>query len=77
MEVASYKAEELFEWVTGGGGDFSLLDVRNNEEFGRFKVEGPSLSKMINSLLDILFLKKRSTQIAVSVCIIRPYPQRF
>ncbi len=48
MEVASYKAEELFEWVTAGGYDFTLLDVRNNEEFGRFKVEGPSLSKMIN-----------------------------
>ena len=48
MEVASYKAEELFEWITGEGYDFTLLDVRNNEEFGRFKVEGPSLSKMIN-----------------------------
>jgi glyoxylase-like metal-dependent hydrolase (beta-lactamase superfamily II) len=48
MEVASYKAEELFEWVTAGGCDFTLLDVRNNEEFGRFKVEGPRLSKMIN-----------------------------
>ena len=48
MEVASYKAEELFEWVTGEGYDFTLLDVRNNEEFGRFKVEGPCLSKMIN-----------------------------
>ena len=48
MEVASYKAEELFEWVTGEGYDFTLLDVRNNEEFGRFKVEGPCLPKMIN-----------------------------
>lgn len=34
--------------MTGEGHDFTLLDVRNNEEFGRFKVEGPSLSKMIN-----------------------------
>jgi glyoxylase-like metal-dependent hydrolase (beta-lactamase superfamily II) len=48
MEVASYRAEDLFEWVTGEGHDFTLLDVRNNEEFGRFKVEGPRLSKMIN-----------------------------
>ena len=48
MEVESYRAEDLFEWVTGGGHDFTLLDVRNNEEFGRFKVEGPRLSKMIN-----------------------------
>ena len=48
MELQSYRAEELFEWVTAEGHDFTLLDVRNNEEFGRFKVEGPQLSKMIN-----------------------------
>ena len=48
MELQSYRAEELFEWVTEEGQDFTLLDVRNNEEFGRFKVEGPKLSKMIN-----------------------------
>jgi len=48
MELQSYKADDLFEWVTQKGHDFTLLDVRNNEEFGRFKVEGPQLSKMIN-----------------------------
>ena len=48
MELQSYRAEELFGWVTEEGHDFTLLDVRNNEEFGRFKVEGPQLSKMIN-----------------------------
>jgi glyoxylase-like metal-dependent hydrolase (beta-lactamase superfamily II) len=48
MELQIYRAEDLFEWVTGEGHDFTLLDVRNNEEFGRFKVEGPHLSKMIN-----------------------------
>jgi glyoxylase-like metal-dependent hydrolase (beta-lactamase superfamily II)/rhodanese-related sulfurtransferase len=48
MELQSYRAEDLFEWVTGKGNDFTLLDVRNNEEFGRFKVEGPYLSKMAN-----------------------------
>jgi glyoxylase-like metal-dependent hydrolase (beta-lactamase superfamily II) len=48
MELQSYRAEDLFEWVTGEGHDFTLLDVRNNEEFGRFKIEGPHLSKMIN-----------------------------
>jgi len=48
MELQSYRAEELFEWVTKEGYDFTLLDVRNNEEFGRFKVEGPHLTKMIN-----------------------------
>ena len=48
MALQSFRAEELFQWVTGEGHDFTLLDVRNNEEFGRFKVEGPNLSKMIN-----------------------------
>ncbi|MGD1974571.1 MAG: MBL fold metallo-hydrolase [Desulfobacterales bacterium] len=48
MEVQSYTAEELFDWVTQPGHDFTLLDVRNNEEFGRFKVEGPHLSKILN-----------------------------
>jgi len=48
MELQSYRAEDLFEWVTSEGHDFTLLDVRNDEEFGRFKVEGPHLSKMIN-----------------------------
>jgi glyoxylase-like metal-dependent hydrolase (beta-lactamase superfamily II) len=48
MEMQSYRAEDLFEWVTKEGSDLTLLDVRNNEEFGRFKVEGPHLSKMIN-----------------------------
>jgi glyoxylase-like metal-dependent hydrolase (beta-lactamase superfamily II) len=48
MELHSYRAEDLFAWVTTEGRDFTLLDVRNNEEFGRFKVEGPYLAKMIN-----------------------------
>ena len=48
MELQAYRAEDLFEWVTGEGHDFTLLDVRNNEEFGRFKVEGPHQIKMIN-----------------------------
>ncbi len=48
MEIQVYRAEDLFDWVTREGHDFTLLDVRNNEEFGRFKVEGPQLSRMIN-----------------------------
>ena len=48
MEVTSYKAEDLFEWVTRAGEEFLLLDVRVNEEFDRFKVEGPFLSDMVN-----------------------------
>jgi len=61
MELQSYRAEELFEWVTGEGHDFTLLDVRNNEEFGRFKVEGPQLSKMINvPYMDFIELEEDS-----------------
>ncbi len=48
MEVASYKPEDLFKWVTEPGAEFLLLDVRVNEEFERFKVEGPFLSDMAN-----------------------------
>ena len=48
MEPTSYKAEALFEWVTQAGEDFLLLDVRVNEEFDRFKVEGPFLGDMVN-----------------------------
>jgi glyoxylase-like metal-dependent hydrolase (beta-lactamase superfamily II)/rhodanese-related sulfurtransferase len=63
MEVQSYRAEELFDWVTQGGHDFTLLDVRNNEEFGRFKVEGPHLSKMIN-IPYIEFIEKEDESVA-------------
>jgi len=63
MEVHSYRAEDLFEWVTSEGHDFTLLDVRNNEEFGRFKVEGPHLSKMIN-VPYIEFIEKESESVA-------------
>lgn len=48
MELTSYKAEDLFKWVTTKGNEFLLLDVRVGEEFDRFKVEGPFLSEMVN-----------------------------
>jgi glyoxylase-like metal-dependent hydrolase (beta-lactamase superfamily II)/rhodanese-related sulfurtransferase len=40
MEVKPFSAQELFQWLVSKE-DFLLLDVRNDEEFGRFKVEGP------------------------------------
>ncbi len=63
MEVQSYRAEELIDWVTQGGHDFTLLDVRNNEEFGRYRVEGPHLSKMIN-IPYIEFIEKEDESVA-------------
>jgi len=47
MAVSSYTAEELFKVLTERE-DFLLLDVRNDEEFDRFKVEGPYPFDMIN-----------------------------
>jgi glyoxylase-like metal-dependent hydrolase (beta-lactamase superfamily II) len=47
MALKAYTADELFQWLVSRK-DFLLLDVRNNEEFGRFKVEGPHPFKMIN-----------------------------
>ena len=63
MELHSYRAEDLFEWVTTEGHDFTLLDVRNNEEFGRFKVEGPYLSKMVN-IPYVEFIEKEDESVA-------------
>ena len=47
MSLTSFTAEELFGWLTTGE-DFLLLDVRNEVEFGRFKVEGPLPFDMVN-----------------------------
>jgi hypothetical protein len=48
MPLVSYVAEDLFAWVNTAGSNFVLLDVRNNEEFNRFKVEGPHQPRMLN-----------------------------
>ncbi|MCG6909647.1 MAG: MBL fold metallo-hydrolase [Deltaproteobacteria bacterium] len=47
MEVQSFTAQELFSWLIAKE-DFLLVDVRNDEEFGRFKVEGPYPFDMVN-----------------------------
>ena len=47
MDVNPFSAQDLFYWLTTGE-DFLLLDVRNDVEFGRFKVEGPHPFEMIN-----------------------------
>ena len=47
MELIPYAAEDLFEWLMNKE-PFLLLDVRNDEEFGRFKVEGPYPIDMLN-----------------------------
>ena len=47
MQVQSFSAHDLFTWLVEKE-DFLLLDVRNDEEFGRFKVEGPHPFDMVN-----------------------------
>ena len=47
MEVQAFTAHDLFNWLTHKE-DFLLLDVRNDAEFARFKVEGPYPIDMIN-----------------------------
>ena len=47
MALKPYDAQELFAWLTDQP-DFLLLDVRNDVEFGRFKVEGPHPFEMMN-----------------------------
>ena len=40
MSIFVYQADELYRWVLEKD-DFLLLDVRNAQDFSRFKVEGP------------------------------------
>ena len=47
MALQAYSAQDLFDYLINKD-DFVLLDVRNDEEFGRFKVEGPYPFDMIN-----------------------------
>jgi hypothetical protein len=47
MSVQSFVAQDLFDWLVSKE-SLLLLDVRNEEEFGRFKVEGPYPFEMIN-----------------------------
>ena len=48
MGISSYTAAELYDWVFNAGEDFLLVDVRNDVEFGKFKVEGPYLKHVLN-----------------------------
>jgi len=47
MGLQSYSAQDLFDHLVNKD-DFVLLDVRNDVEFGRFKVEGPYPFDMVN-----------------------------
>ena len=63
MELSSYTAQDLFKWVTTEGNDFLILDVRVEEQFDQFKVEGPYLSKMLN-VPYVEFVEKEEDSVA-------------
>ncbi|THB81307.1 MAG: MBL fold metallo-hydrolase [Desulfobacteraceae bacterium] len=48
MEAYAFSPEQLFGSVFKESGEFLLLDVRNNEEFEKFAIEGPFLTQMTN-----------------------------
>lgn len=47
MTLGSFTAGDMFEWLVNQD-DFLLLDVRNDVEYSRFKVEGPHPIDMVN-----------------------------
>ncbi len=47
MELTTYTAEQLFDWLLAKE-DIVILDVRNEDDFNRFKVEGPYQITMVN-----------------------------
>jgi len=47
MSIDPFKADELYTWIVEKQ-DFVLLDVRNDKDFKRFKVEGPYPIEMLN-----------------------------
>ena len=55
MTVESFSANALFDWLVNKE-DFLLLDVRNDVEFDRFKVEGPYPFDMVKALFYYLEL---------------------
>ena len=48
MEAYLYTAEELYNSIFNDLEGFLLLDVRNNEEFEKFEIEGPYLKETLN-----------------------------
>jgi glyoxylase-like metal-dependent hydrolase (beta-lactamase superfamily II) len=47
MALFIYKAHDLYKWLTGNE-EIVVVDVRNNKEFAKFKVEGPYPFTLLN-----------------------------
>jgi len=48
MQAYLYTAKDLYDSIFNDSADFLLLDVRNNEEFEKFEIEGPYLKQTLN-----------------------------
>ncbi|NOQ45811.1 MAG: MBL fold metallo-hydrolase [Desulfobulbaceae bacterium] len=60
MSIFSYAAQDLFTWLTDKE-DILVLDVRNNKDFKRFKVESPYPFEMTNvSYYDFMEIEEES-----------------
>ena len=60
MAVFQYIAQDLFDWLTAKE-DIVVVDVRNNKEFNKFKVEAPFSFKMFNiPYFDFMEFEKES-----------------
>ena len=60
MTLFSYPAKDLFQWLTSKE-DILVLDVRNDKDFNRFKVESPYPFEMLNvSYYDFMEIEEES-----------------
>lgn len=60
MSIFKYTAAELFTWLTDKA-EITVLDVRNNVDFARFKVESPYSFSMLNvSYFDFMEFEEES-----------------
>ncbi len=60
MSIFSYTPNELYSWLVARE-DITLLDVRNDKDFGRFQVESPYPFNMLNvSYYDFMEIEKES-----------------
>ena len=60
MSIFLYTADELFQWLTTKQ-DLVVIDVRNDTDFGRFKVEAPYPFEMYNiSYYDFMEIEQES-----------------
>lgn len=60
MAVFQYNAQDLFDWLTAKE-DLVVVDVRNQKEFSKFKVEAPHPFKMFNiPYFDFMEFEKES-----------------